>query len=297
MVANVKTYQDAYEIALNKFKKNKQTLAVVVYGSMVSGDIWEESDMDFLLITREQNKTDSIYSKILNVPVHINYISKDIFIHSYNSMLKGGTFHKVFFSGKLVYCIDEDIKEIHVSTRFYNDRDIGTRNIEIICNLLNSLHYAKKYKITGKYETSYQWCVEVLKNYARIVMNANGHITNKDILSFAVSMNKDVENVFKVLIGKKPLNDRLDYIINFSEEFILLNIENIAKPLITYLEQVSISCSATDIQNCDEFQQVDGDLNILLEKLSSMNLIMESNREYKSNGNEYLIDQIVYYKN
>ena len=295
-MASIKTYQDAYEIAINKFKKNKHTLAVVIYGSMVSGDIWEESDMDFLLITREQNKTDSIYSKVLNVPVHINYMSKDIFIETYKSMLKGGTFHGVFFSAKLVYCVDEDVREIYNLTRFYNDKDIGIRNIELVCNLLNSIHYAKKFKVTGKTETAYQWCVEVLKNYARLIMNVSGHITHKDILSLAVSMNRDIEDVFKVLIGKKPINDKLNYIIDFSEEFIQSNIENIAKSLITYLEVIKTPCSATDIQNCDEFKQVDGDLNILLEKLSSMNLIMESNREYKSCGNEYLIDQIVYFK-
>ena len=74
---NIKAYQDAYETALNKFKKNKYVIAVVVYGSMVSGDIWEESDIDFMVITHEKNKNDRVYSKLSGVPIHINYLSKD----------------------------------------------------------------------------------------------------------------------------------------------------------------------------------------------------------------------------
>lgn len=296
MVVNIKTYQNAYEIALNKFKKNKYVIAVVVYGSMISGDIWEKSDIDFMVITREPGKTDKIYSKVLDVPVHINYISKSIFVDSYNNTLKGGTFHKAFFMGKLVYCIDEEIKEIHNSTRFYSDRDISIRNIEIFCNLINSVHYAKKFMDTGKYETSFQWCVEVLKNYARVMMNSKGHITDKDILSFAVNMNSKVENIFVTLNDDKPLLGRLNYIIEATEKFIMSNIESISKPLIAFMEQSESPCSASDIQNSSEFKQVDVDINVLLELLSSVGYIKEKNRRYLAKGEEYLIDEIVYYK-
>lgn len=297
MVLNIKAYQDACEIALTKFKNNDKVLAIVVYGSIISGDIWEKSDIDFLVISKEENKMDTIHSKILDVPMHINYISKDIFVDSYNNMLKGGTFHKAFFMGKLVYCIDETIEEIHNSTRFYSDRDKSIRNIEILCNLLNSMHFAKKYMMTGKHETAFQWCVEVLKNYARILMNSNGHITDNDILSFAVNMNTNVENIFVTLNDDKPILGRLNYIIESTEKFISLNAEIIAKPLILYLRQHRKPFSSADIQGSEEFKQVDADINILLETLSSMGLIKEKSRKYMTGGNQYLIDEIVYYVN
>jgi uncharacterized protein len=297
MAVNIKAYQDACDNALNKFKNNDQVIAIVVYGSIISGDIWEKSDIDFLVITKEENKMDIIHSKILDVPMHINYISKDIFVDSYNNMLKGGSFHKAFFMGKLVYCIDETIEEIHNATRFYSDRDKSIRNIEILCNLLNSIHFAKKYMMTGKHETAFQWCVEVLKNYARILMNSNGHITDNDILSYAVNMNSNVENIFVVLNDDKPLLGRLNYIIDATEKFVSNNVEAISKPLVLYLKQSKKPLSASDLQSSDEFKQVDGDINILLETLSTMGLVKEKSRKYITCGKEYLIDEIVYYAN
>ena len=274
MVVNIRAYQEACDIALNKFKKNSQVIAIVVYGSIISGDIWEKSDIDFLVITKEESKTDTIHSKIHDVLMHINYISRDIFIDSYNNILKGGTFHKAFYMGKLV-TTDKDIEEVYNAIRFYSDRDKSIRNIEILCNLLKSVHYAKKYITTGKHETAFQWCVEVLKNYARIIMNSNGHITDNDILSYAVHMNSNVEKIFVVLNDDKPLIGRLHNLIEATDKFISQNIELISQPIIQYLKQIKIPLSSAELKNSDEFRLIDTDFNILMSTLSSMKIIKE----------------------
>lgn len=295
MAVNIKLYQDAFESTLNKLINNSQVTAIVVYGSMVSGDIWEESDIDFLVISKENNKAENIYSKILGIPIHMFYISKDTFIDSYNNLLKGGTFHKVFFTGKLVYCLDDEIKEIHMSTRFYRDRDREVRNIEILCNLINSMHYTKKYYTTGKNETAFQWCIEVLTNYARLLMSLEGHITDKDILSFAVSVNSDIEYLFNKLNMDIPINQRINEILGSIEKFIEFNIHSISKLIIDFLRKSAFPMSVEEIKNSKEFKQVDGDLSMLLEKLSKLDMIKEDSRKCTTYGNEYLIDETVYF--
>lgn len=295
MAVNIKTYQDAYEIAVNKLVNNSQVIAIVVYGSMVSGDIWEESDIDFLVIAKEKNRVEHIYSKILNIPIHIYYLSKDTFIDSYENLLKGGTFHKAFFTGKLVYCSDSAIKDIHNSSRFYRDRDRDIRNIEILCNLINSVHYTKKYYVTGKIETAYQWCIEVLTNYARLLMSLNGHITDKDILSFAVSVNNDIEYLFDKLNTDMPLSKKINEILNAVEIFIDYNIQSISTHIIEFLKKSKFPLSSHELKNTSEFMHVDGDLSILLDKLSQMGIIRENTRKCTTYADEYLIDETVYF--
>ncbi|WP_168190153.1 nucleotidyltransferase domain-containing protein [Caloramator sp. E03] len=292
---NVKEYQEAYSIVEEKLKKNKSVVAVVVYGSIIYGDIWEESDIDFLVITKEQNKAQSIYSKVNGVPIHINYISKDVFIDSYKSILKGGTFHKTFFAGRLVYCVDKDIKNIHLSAKFYRDRDRDIRNIEILSNLLTSIHYTKKYKVVGKIETSYQWSFEILKNYARLLMSMKGHITDKDILSLAVNMNSEIDELFNFINTNSSVKEKIDRMLYVSEKFIDLNIENISIPIIEYLKDKKEPCSIEDIKANKDFKHIDGDLNLLLEALCAKNIIKQTTRHYTTYGEEYLIDELVYY--
>jgi predicted nucleotidyltransferase len=251
VAANIRSYQEAYESALGKLKSNSQVIAIVVYGSMVSGDIWEESDIDFLVITKEKNKIEHIYSKIFNIPLHIFYISKEIFIDSYKNLLKGGTFHKAFFTGKLVYCSDNEIKDIHLSTRFYGDKDRDARNIEILCNLLNSIHYTKKYYSTNKLETAYQWCIEVLTNYARILMSLDGHITDKDILTFAATVNGSVEYLFNVIKDESFIEDKIHEILNTVENFIEYNLESISKLVIEFLNNSQFPVSVEDLKTAE----------------------------------------------
>lgn len=295
MAVNIKLYQEAYEVAVNKLINNSQVIAIVVYGSMVSGDIWEGSDIDFLVISKENNRVEHIYSKILNIPIHIFYISKDNFIDSYKSLLKGGTFHKAFFTGKLVYCSDNDIEDIHMSTRFYQDRDRDVRNIEILCNLINSVHYAKKYYVTGKIETAYQWCIEVLTNYARLLMSLEGHITDKDILSFAVSVNNDIEYLFDKLNMDIPIKEKIHEILSAAESFIDFNIQSISALVIDFLRKSKFPLSTEELKNTREFKHVDGDMSTLLDKLSHMGIIKENTRKYTTYADEYLIDETVYF--
>ncbi|WP_179122166.1 nucleotidyltransferase domain-containing protein [Caloramator quimbayensis] len=292
---NIKEFQEAYSQVEEKLKKNSSVIAVVVYGSIIYGDIWQESDIDFLVVTKEKSKTLNIYSKAFGVPIHINYISKDMFIDSYKNILKGGTFHKAFFAGRLVYCIDDDIKNIHLSTKFYKDKDRDIRNIEILSNLLTSIHYTKKYNSVGKIETSYQWSFEVLKNYARLLMSLKGHITDKDILSLAVSMSSEINELFNYFNSEASAKDKIKSILNSAESFIEFSIEDISKPIIQYLMRKKEPCSIEDIKSCEDFKHIDGDLNMLLENLSMRKIIKESLRQYTTYGDEYLIDEIVYY--
>lgn len=295
MAVNIKLYQEAYESAVNKLANNSQVIAIVVYGSMVSGDIWDGSDIDFLVIAKENNRVENIYSKILNIPIHIYYISKDSFIDSYRNLIKGGTFHKAFFTGKLVYCSDNDIKEIHMSSRFYNDRDRDIRNIEILCNLINSVHYTKKYYITGKIETAYQWSMEVVTNYARLLMSLEGHITDKDILSFAVSVNSNIEYLFNKLTLNVSMKKKISEILSSVETFIDYNIQGISAPVIEFLRKSKFPLSSHELKNSDEFKHIDGDMNVLLEKLSQMGIINENTRKCTTYADEYLIDETVYF--
>ncbi|KRQ87495.1 Nucleotidyltransferase domain protein [Caloramator mitchellensis] len=291
----IKNYQDAYEKAFNKLKNNSNVIGIIVYGSIISGDLWEESDIDFFVITKEQGKLINIYSKISDIPVQVNYISKEIFIKSYKNLLKGGTFHKAFFSGKLVYCLDDEIKDVYDSIRFYYDRDKNIRNMEILCNILNCLHYSRKYYNTGKHETSFQWIVELITNYARLHLNMKGHITDKDILSFAVNMDNDIEGLFKKINSQLSLKERIKYVIDSVQAYLDENISEIALPLIEFLRNKKTLCSVHDIKNSQEFKQVNADLNLILEYLYQKGIINQSLRTYTTLGNEELIDEICYF--
>lgn len=73
-------YQKSSEKLINVLKTNKKVLAIFAFGSIISGDLWEESDIDLFIVYKDifDNVRD-IYSEILGVPVHIKVLIKKAF--------------------------------------------------------------------------------------------------------------------------------------------------------------------------------------------------------------------------
>ncbi|CDF58351.1 nucleotidyltransferase domain-containing protein [Thermobrachium celere] len=291
---NIRLYQEAYLSVEKKLKSNSSILCAMIYGSLVNGDIWEKSDIDFFVITKEQNKNELIQTRYSNIKINIQYVSKDIFVEEYYNYLKGGTFHKAVFSGKILFCLDDELKRMLDEIKFYSDRERNIRNIEILAHLLNSVHYVNKYMVTNKIETAFQWCVDLVKYYARLSMSVKGHMTDKDILSFAVNMDSSVKEMFELLKDGGDLKERIVSILNIVEEFINNNIEVICVPIIEVLKTTQRPLSVQEIKSLPIFKQIDGDLSKVLNKLVEFGLISEITRKYTTYGEEYLIDEIVY---
>ena len=53
MERTILQYQKAYNSIIEKLKEKNNIIGVMVFGSMVSGDLWEESDIDLFVITKD----------------------------------------------------------------------------------------------------------------------------------------------------------------------------------------------------------------------------------------------------
>ncbi len=61
---NIIKYQTAFNNVIDRLKNNESVLAVMVFGSMVTGDLWEESDIDLFVVINEDIKVEkNIYTR------------------------------------------------------------------------------------------------------------------------------------------------------------------------------------------------------------------------------------------
>ena len=85
MAKSVIDYQNAYREITEILKKNTNILSIFVFGSMVSGDLWEGSNIDLFAIYNDDfNEIRDVYSEVLEIPVHIKFLSKESFKNYYN---------------------------------------------------------------------------------------------------------------------------------------------------------------------------------------------------------------------
>lgn len=53
MAKSIIDYQNAYKEITELLKKNNNILSIFIFGSMVSGDLWEGSNIDLFVIYKE----------------------------------------------------------------------------------------------------------------------------------------------------------------------------------------------------------------------------------------------------
>ncbi|WP_040211476.1 nucleotidyltransferase domain-containing protein [Clostridium polynesiense] len=290
-------YQKAYNTTIEELKKSKNILAAMVFGSMVSGDLWEESDIDLFVIKDDNcEEIKNIYTDYNGVPVHIKLLSKGHFIKLYESSIKGGMLHRLFSSSKLCFSKDADITNIYNRGRYVADLDRERWSIVYLGQLLKNLGVCKKYIYNEKIYTSYALAIKCIEDFANLYVNDSGYMISKDTISLAMNLNSEfrfhVDRIF-FNSGKNP--EDINNLILFIEENLKSLVKNTSSLILNFLKVKDKVLSAEDIKNDKLFQGYDINMEEILHELWENGYIKKQFRDYKTEDGCVILKENVYY--
>lgn len=290
-------YQDVFNRLVNKLKSKDEILAVMVFGSIVTGDLWDESDIDLFVITNENmNGIRNIYIEEDNISVHVKLMNKNTFVALVNKNIKGGYVHRIFTSCKLVFSKDRDITNLYDRGRYYPDIDRERWNMVYLSNSLKSIGVCKKYLVNDGVYTAYISVVKAIEEFSKLYVNLSGYMISKDAITMAVSLNKDFKQyVDDLFFNREEVHDSIKRIIDFMEENINKNIRKTTAILLEYMRKKDEFLSAEDIMHDPLFENFDISLEDILERLYENEIIKRETRDYKTEDGETLFKENVYY--
>lgn len=297
MEKSILQYQKAFNSIIDKLKTNQAVLAVMVFGSIVTGDLWDESDIDFFVITdKKPSEIKNIYTEENDVPVHIKIMSKEKFLQLHESDLRGGFIHRIFASSRLVFSRDTDVTNRYNNGRYYPDIDKDRWNMVYLGKLLKNISICKKYLQNGVLFTAYSIAVNCVEEYSKLYINLSGYMISKDAMTMAMNLNdefkKHVENLFfKSDKSKKEIEDIMEYF----QKFIDINIKSCTSLLIEYMKDKDTFLSSEDIKNDKLFEEFDISIEDILNELWKKNIIKKGNRHYKSEDGNTIVKENVYF--
>ncbi|MCG4579818.1 nucleotidyltransferase domain-containing protein [Clostridium cochlearium] len=297
MYRTIMQYQDVFNRLVNKLKSKDEILAVMVFGSIVTGDLWDESDIDLFVITNENmNGIRNIYIEEDNISVHVKLMNKNTFVALVNKNIKGGYVHRIFTSCKLVFSKDRDITNLYDRGRYYPDIDRERWNMVYLSNSLKSIGVCKKYLVNDGVYTAYISVVKAIEEFSKLYVNLSGYMISKDAITMAVSLNKDFKQyVDDLFFNREEVHDSIKRIIDFMEENINKNIRKTTAILLEYMRKKDEFLSAEDIMHDPLFENFDISLEDILERLYENEIIKRETRDYKTEGGETLFKENVYY--
>ena len=289
-------YQNAYKEITEKLVKNENTLAIFVFGSMVSGDIWEGSDIDlFVIYKNDFDKLRDVYLEIFEIPVHIKFLSKESFKNSLLELAKEGELRNTLLSSKLIYSSDNDVSEIYQKNIYSVKEDRSLNNLIYIGELLKEIGICKKYLSTGGILTAYEIIFKALNSFSKLYLNLNGYRVSKDSLSMACNLNDKLNDNITKLIYEKEKGSYINKVLNLIDNFINENLEFATSELINILGKENKKLSAYDLKNMEPFKSFNIKMEDILKRLYYKGIINKEKRGDLNSYNEILCEENVYF--
>lgn len=291
-------YQKAFKEITDGLKENNNIISIFVFGSMVTGDLWEGSDIDLFVICKDEfNKVRDVYSDILDIPVHTKFLSKNSFMDLYNSIGKEGTIKNTILSSKMIYCVDKDIELIYSNVKYSILKDKEKWNLVYLGQLYKDIRICKKYLHSGGTYTSYEVLIRALDSFSKLYLNMNGYTVSKDSLSMACNFNDSLDFKVNNLLSNKVTVETIKNTISYIEEFLEYNLIDAVDPLIKYLKEKNEPLSSFEIRKSDEFKAFNIKLQDILKVLYKKGIILKDSRAFNDScGNMITYENVYLYK-
>lgn len=298
MLSTIMKYQKAFKSLVDRLKSNDSILAAMVFGSIVTGDLWEGSDIDLFVISKEDIKDiRNIYTEEKGIPVHIKLMSKKSLLEMHKEELIGGFIHRVFLSSRLVFSKDEEITAHYDLGRYYPDVDREKWNMVYLGDLIKSIGVCKKYLYNNKIYMAYSYAVRCIEEFSKVYINSSGYMISKDVVTMAMNLNDDLKRLIDDLFftSKEESYDAIQNILTFFEDSIDKNLKKYASLLIDYMKEKDCFLSSEDIRKDNFFKGYDIDFEGILMRLWEKGIIKKESREHKDELNNLLFKEKVYF--
>ncbi|MDU5106694.1 MULTISPECIES: nucleotidyltransferase domain-containing protein [unclassified Clostridium] len=299
MAKSIIDYQNAYKEITETLKKNDNILSIFIFGSMVSGDLWEGSNIDLFVIYKEDfDEIRDIYSEVLDIPIHIKFISKELFKKYYNEAGKREVIKNSLIASKMIYSIDDEINDLYQKIIYMIDSDKGRLNLVYLGNFFKEIGICKKYIGKGSIYTAHELLLRALNNFSMLFLSINGYTVSKDSLTMACNLNDMLNDKVKNLIYKEVDDITIKELLDYMENYLEYNIEKASMDLINFIKNENRSLSAYDIKINPYFKNFKIKIEEILKVLCKNNIIIQEKREFRdSKGNFLAMENVYSYKN
>ncbi|MCY6958595.1 nucleotidyltransferase domain-containing protein [Clostridium brassicae] len=297
MQSTIAKYQRAFNNVVKKMKSNDSILAVMVFGSIITGDLWKESDIDLFVISKDNFEgMRNIYTQEDEVPVHVKLMSKERFLNINGKDLIGGFIHRIFASSKLVFSKDEEVTAKYDIGRYYPDSEREKWNMVYLGELLKNMSVCEKYLNVSNLYMAYSEAVKCIEDFSKLYVNSFGHMISKDIIVVAMNLDdKFKELVDDLFFNKSNIEMSIQKILDYLHENIELNFKKYTSLLLEYMNKKDCLLSSEDIKTDEFFKNYKIDFESILNKLWEKKIIKRDIREFKDKNDSTLFKEKVYF--
>lgn len=245
-------FQEALDAFIEQVKQDESITAALLFGSLVKGIVWEKSDIDLVLITKDQ-KTPfrDFWLMDGNINIQVSIFTRNEFIRYQQRSLQGSGSHHVLTTSKVLFSNDETLNEFIESMKHVGRRDFELEILRIIIMVIGDLEKAEKYLFVKEdLIQSYLFITRLLDQLASIVVMLNDSIPGRESVEQAMQYEPDLFNeIYSNVILEKLTKEKLNKILSRIRKYLEEQTPVIFESIIAYVKKESTFRSVTDIAN------------------------------------------------
>ncbi|MFW9847592.1 MAG: nucleotidyltransferase domain-containing protein [Candidatus Thorarchaeota archaeon] len=243
-------HQAALDSFVDQLKKDSTIIAAFVYGSLVRGDVWSESDIDMLVITKDDTLPyQQHWLKDGEILIQVDVHSRKNFRNWMDVPLQGSVLHHIVNTGNLLFSTDETISEYLSDARRTGSRDKTLGMMIFANNAIGFLSKVRKSIIHKKDPLhAFRWIHGLMIQLANLVIISEGGVPSREVILQAREFNSKLFKVgYTDMLENGVSLEKCQEAYDLSYEYLTTRAEEFLSPIMSYILEEGGHCGISHI--------------------------------------------------
>lgn len=273
-------FQGAIDAFVEKIEDDLNVIAVLVAGSFAYDVLWEKSDIDMMIIVRDQKLTSTTVSLVEDgLTINAGLIPRSAFKRGMEGSIGGSFFQSFISNGKIVFTRDESLYEYLEELRHIGDDDKALTALILVFFLLDNQHKAMKY-LTARRDVSYAqyFLLKCAETVAAMELCVRGIPTSRTAIQKALAFNPEIMQLFYLDLLRRQLSEEeLFARIRRLDQYIEEHMPLFQRPVLEYLADGEIKT----VSMISRHVHAEGPITSVLDFLAERGVIEKVSQQIK----------------
>jgi uncharacterized protein len=295
----VALFHEALESFIARVKQDRYIIAAILCGSLSHDTVWRKSDIDLVLVSREEKSNESYCLVENGVNIHASVLPRSKFKQLTEGSLQGSFWHSYFSLSTLLYTTDDTIRAYYQNVQTVGAFDRQMQLMKAGGAAVATLAKAEKWLYVRKdVSYSFLWIMYTIQALAEIEVLSNSVVPSREVIPQAVKLNPDFfGKVYLDLVHGPKTEETIQRALNSINEYLDCKTFDLFGPVLTYLRDEGGVRSTTELDHYFRKQvQAEWPLANIYEWLADKGILQKvPNPVRLTQKSQVTVDEAAYY--
>ena len=243
---------DALDTFVDKVKDDRYIIAAILTSNLAEDNVWQHTNVNLLLIGRDDAKFDEHYSLLENgVNINVTMHPRKRYQQLLEGGLQGSELHSILSRSRVLFTRDEAIEKWHSDLKHIGQRDQETQLINAGNSIFALLTKAEKwFYIKKDLNYSFLYIMFVVQQLARVETIMHGEVPKRKAIYQAREHNPNFfDTVFTDLINKDKDEEMVRRTLETIDRYLNDQTFTLFQPLFDFLASAGGTRTATELSD------------------------------------------------